>query len=352
MHEEKVTYWQVGSGNRDRFYHEEMLNYGIACAGEGYYEKSIKRVKENDVVILRQGTTKIISVGKVVEKHGKVHGCGDKTWLYHFDGWELPAYCYVEWHKMRTSKKKERRLPWLAFSKIDQNEPRGYAEQILGDSPETYLQSEEPPEAEEVSHEQMRTFLEENARSADADEAIKVLQRLKELTDHYYQAVYGCKDEIKEHEVRTFLIVPLLLALGWKEREIKIELSPGRLGLSENHSIDIALFPRGYEPGKRDVNKRNCGLLIESKRFSAGMTKEAPDQVAKYARNITGCRTVVVSNGYCYKAFRREEKTDAFDKESRAYFNLRRPTSRYPLYPGSVGGTLDLLELLLPDSYR
>lgn len=146
--------------------------------------------------------------------------------------------------------------------------------------------------------------------------------------------------------------MPLLLALGWKEREIKIELSPGRLGIAKNQSIDVALFPGGYEPSRKDSNKDNCKLLIESKRFSAGMTKEAPAQVAEYAQEISGRRTVVVSNGYCYKAFRRDEETDEFHREPCAYFNLRRPTRRYPLYPEKVGGTLDLLTLLLPNSNR
>jgi len=30
--------------------------------------------------------------------------------------------------------------------------------------------------------------------------------------------------DIREHETRTFLVIPLLLALGWAEQQLKIEM--------------------------------------------------------------------------------------------------------------------------------
>ncbi len=44
---------------------------------------------------------------------------------------------------------------------------------------------------------------------------------------------------MSEHETRTFLITPLLVALGWSEQRIKIEWD----------KLDVALFryPHGYK---------------------------------------------------------------------------------------------------------
>ncbi len=198
-----------------------------------------------------------------------------------------------------------------------------------------------PSEPEPVDLEEVAKELEQ---WDSVENLLSKLRHIQKLAKHYYDFEYKHWDEIKEHEIRTFLIVPLLLALGWKEEQIKIELSPSGLGVGDGRkSIDIACFSQKYEKNSPNVNKGSCSLILESKRFSSGITKDAPDQAREYAREFPNCKTIVVSNGYCYKAFVREK--GEFSDTPHAYLNLLKPTRKYPLEP-KIGGALQMLELL------
>jgi len=51
-----------------------------------------------EVALIKSGLYQIVAAGEVVERNGKSTGCEDKSWLRDFDGWDLPAYCCVDWH--------------------------------------------------------------------------------------------------------------------------------------------------------------------------------------------------------------------------------------------------------------
>ena len=88
--------------------------------------------------------------------------------------------------------------------------------------------------------------------------------------------------DIREHETRSFLVLPLLLALGWSEQQIKIEL--GVKG--ERKRIDIACFARAYRrDSSGELNYEDCTLIIETKDFRLGL-EEAPDQAKAYAEHF------------------------------------------------------------------
>jgi hypothetical protein len=132
--------------------------------------------------------------------------------------------------------------------------------------------------------------------------------------------------------------VPLLLALGWVEQQIKIGLP-----LTGGGRADVALFD-GVYPGKENETQ-NCVCLIESKGFSQGLAY-APGQAHAYAANFPSCKVAFVSNGYCYKAYGRQpDGTFSQDRPS-AYLNILNPRDRYPLDP-TVDGCIKAIELLL-----
>ena len=56
-------------------------------------------VQLGDKIILKRGLLQIVAVGRVVARDGKFKGDGDKEWLRDFDGWDLRAWCYVDWCK-------------------------------------------------------------------------------------------------------------------------------------------------------------------------------------------------------------------------------------------------------------
>lgn len=348
-----MNYWQIGSGQGDRKYIREFLDYGIAAVGGD--SDTMKDVKENDIVVLRDGARKIAAVGKVIKHEGEFKGLAsdeNKSWLKDFDGWDLPAYCYVEWREPPQPEMTSGRMARQPICKLHQPDVRERAMRILdGDPyPSNY---DGPSPTRKIEDGQIQELLNRSGIDAKAaNAAISTMNDIRRLAGHYYDYGYENWPEVKEHEIRTFLIIPLLLALGWEETRIKIELSPGRLGVADGRkSIDVACFCADYQPGCEGENKENCKLIIESKRFSSGIAEDAPGQAKEYAQNLPDCELVLASNGYCYKAFRRKENGEVFSDEPCAYLNLRRPTEKYPLYPDKVDGALEVLRLLLPQTW-
>jgi hypothetical protein len=66
----EVGYWQNGSGQGERDYSLECLDYGIAFVGEQFRE-DIERIRVGDRKILRRGTAKIVAVGGATEHKGR-----------------------------------------------------------------------------------------------------------------------------------------------------------------------------------------------------------------------------------------------------------------------------------------
>ena len=92
------TYWQVAAGSIGRNYADLFLKFGMAFVGGENQVKTMAKVSIGDILLLKRGVSKVIAVGEVVERDGKHKGNKDKPWLSDFDGWDLSAYCYVDWH--------------------------------------------------------------------------------------------------------------------------------------------------------------------------------------------------------------------------------------------------------------
>ena len=85
----------------------------------------------------------------------------------------------------------------------------------------------------------MVSFLADRLSTQSVGGAISAIHTVRRLADKYYSFGFRHWDEVKEYEIRTFLIMPLLLALGWREEHIKIELDPGRLGTRETERVSM-----------------------------------------------------------------------------------------------------------------
>jgi hypothetical protein len=211
------------------------------------------------------------------------------------------------------------------------------ADKIIASYPAVANVEPEPPPTASVCDEAIIDFLVANGLGVRAaEELTQTFGRIRRLAKFYY---HNCDWEtIREHETRTFLIVPLLQALGWVEQQMKIEFPlPGR------RRADIALFD-GLYPGK-EQETAGCVSLIESKGFSQGLTY-APGQCHAYAATFPKCQVVFVSNGYCYKAYLRKPDGSFDANTPSAYLNILNPRDRYPLNP-KVDGCFKAIELLM-----
>ncbi len=329
------TYWQIAAGSSGRNYSEYFIKFGVAFVGGDLQRKTMSLVRKGDVVVIKNGLYQILAAGEVVEKEGEANGCGDKSWLRDFDGWDLPAYCYVNWHvppKPITTDG----LTRATIHKLPQAKHQKIADDLL--LLPVHSPDPEPEETNPINDDQiLRHLVNEGLRPSSADDLTNTLRKIRLLAQYYYT---NCRwEDVREHETRTFLVAPLLLALGWSEQQIKVELpcSKGR--------VDIACFSKPYKRKNKE-----CVLIVETKDFSSGLDY-APEQARRYAEDFPSCQVVLVTNGFCYKAYvRKENKT--FSLEPSAYLNLLKARERYPLDPVNVDGALNVLSWLLPSSFN
>lgn len=334
------TVWQVAAGSAGRDYTGDFLKYGMAFVGGSVQIAAIARVQVGDVMILKRGMSEIAAVGYVVNRDGRCGGNGDKEWLKDFDGWFLPAYCYVEWH-VPAQTHSTSGLTRATIQQVNKPNLRAEAAYLLAQAPLTQQVYQDPRPTRAISDTEILDFLvREGLRPSAAEELTTAFRRIRLLASYYYGN--GPWEDVREHETRTFLIMPLLLALGWAEQQIKIEL-----GTEGRKRIDVACFRKPY---RRDANglanSDDCVLILESKGFSSGLNA-APAQARDYAHSFPSCRVLVVTNGYCYKAYVRASD-ESFAAQPSAYLNLLAPHDRYPLDPENVGGALEVLRILLP----
>ena len=331
-----MQYWQIAAGSHGRDYSEYFLKYGIACVGECFNETR-EQVENGDVVILKVGKT-IKAAGIVVERNGKHGGCHDKEWVKDFDGWDLSSYCYVDWKKAPDDVYRES-LTRATISRVGpENIPIiTEAKHIL--ATETSFQPEptEPEPVKAVTDEEiLKALIKAGLGPSSADEVTNTISRIRLLADYYYHNQEW--EDVREHETRTFLVVPLLLALGWSQQQIKIELPAGN-----RNRVDIACFRGSYQR-----NKEDCVAIIETKSFSSGLDY-AGDQGTNYAENFPSCKAVITTNGYCYRIYKKNQDAGKFDEEPHAYMNLLKPKDKYPLRP-DIEGALEAIKWLLPNS--
>lgn len=348
------TYWQIATGSYGRDYSDLFLKFGIAFFGAG--AARLEEINIGDTVILKQGITGIRAAGKVVQRDGEHRGNHyhyqdlpdkkDKEWLLDIDGWDLPAWCYVDWRVPDGDKAVS--VPGLTRGTIrraNQPGPQKKADEILAtDHPPKETEHKGPEETKLVAVEELLEELDRENLSALLDDELK--NKIKKIQDLaiYYRDHYPWNHNIPEHEARTFLVVPLLLALGWSEEQIKIELSGGN-----RKRIDIACFSQPYK--KCEEPRENCVAIIETKGFASGLDY-AQKQANSYSDNFPNCKALITTNGYFYKIYLKDEKgsfhIDSYDPS--AYINLLNLRDKYPLNPKEGNGALDAIKWLLPNN--
>lgn len=333
-----MTYWQVAAGARGRDYSDLFFDYGIMCVGGEKQINFLKEVDVGDKVVLKRGVSEILGVGVVQEKSQP-----DEEWLGDFDGWTLSEYAKVVWHRLPkplpVGKKHtiKKGLAQWTIKRVYDSQIQKETDNIISSQPaiSNYLPRPDLSGIRELKDKKIIKFLINNGfRPANAEVLTNTFNRIRLLAKFYYKKCDW--EQVREHETRTFLVMPLLFALGYSEQQIKIELPAG-----DRKRIDIAIFDGPYYGWEDDVAK--CKLIIETKGFSFGLDN-VEEQAIAYAKSFPKCEKVVVTNGFCYKVYPREK--EKFCEKPSAVMNLLKPKDKHPLYMQSEGALTVFKELL------
>lgn len=327
--------WQIGSGDDTRSYSDICLNFGIAMVGPGkpgdarkpktadFYKKigwrdwgsALLQVADNDYVILRRGMRRIIALGKVVQEYNYSNLLSD------VHGWDLNHYISVDWYTpVNEIYFTEKTLPQATMSRVYSDK---VIKRIENEEFEHYSRTamlndlQEPPVVE--LNDLVNALINNGVRIGDAENIISTIGRIIKLTRWYLDNDSG----VLEHELRTFLVVPLLISLGWSEQKIKIEYK----------KADIAVFNKPYGP----ESNQEPVFIIESKTFYDGL-KYARNQVQYYSQLFPDCNMLISTNGYRYVI---EEKHDGQFQET-CYINFLDLREHYYLDP-NIKGAVDAL---------
>jgi hypothetical protein len=319
-----MSVWQVAAGDGTRDYSDVFLRFGVILVGPGdegpYFENKeaygpggwvyrpfipviAEGISEGDTVILKKpsgSAWEILAVGEVTSEYKHMETFGD------VDGWDLQHGREIKWKQpiKQTVTEGLRRGTLYAVYK---EPPLEVARKIWTQGKE--LKSENIPEPQkEIEIDSMiDSLLEHGLPSGTAEVMGHTIWRLRRIAKWYVEH----NEAAGEHEIRTFLIVPLLTSLGWAEQRIKIE----------KDGVDIVLLDRPYSDQSKPV------LLIESKRLGDGLLY-APDQAERYANDYPDCKFFAVSDGIRYKLYERHNKQWRYS----AYMNLLSPKAKHPYY--------------------
>lgn len=339
---DKMNIWQIAAGDGNREYSDVFLRFGVILVGPGsygdyfenrciyddtshrayrrFYPNFMEDMQTGDLVILKRSSGKnkwkIVAVGKVRSDYFHTEVFED------VEGWYLQHCRNVKW-KRPAGPTIISGLKQGVLSRINKPIPREKAQKIWKNG--VAVQSERIPElVEDLEDEQLIDLLMVNGLSGnDADIITKTIWRIRRLAKWYVSQ----DRDFGEHEIRTFLIVPLLIALGFPEQRIRIEWK----------KIDISIFESPF-PSEQE----NPVIILETKRLCDGL-RYAPKQARDYLQDYPNCCFFIVSNGIQYKLFERIEGKWQF----RAYANLLSLKSEHP-YFRKVKGADELFLKILP----
>jgi hypothetical protein len=326
-----MNIWQVAAGDGSRDYSEVCLNFGVFLVGPGYggnyfankasyndtrspvYRQFIQpfaeRLAPGDLIALKRPIARqweIIAVGEIVSEYVYQEAFRD------VEGWDLQHCRLVRWKKP-INPVFVSGLTRGTLKHINNQQTVAAISQVWSSGKE--VQSLSVPAApEEISFDEViEALIVDGLPGQRAELIATTVWRLRRMAKWYSEH----SSDVGEHEIRTFLIVPLLISLGWAEQKVKIEWN----------NMDVVLFDSVYRKGTSQPI-----VIIESKRLWDGL-RYAPGQATNYAQSYPTCTRFLVTDGIRYKLFSRIKGQWRYT----AYANLTSPTRIHPYEPGVEG---------------
>jgi len=342
VHNKRI--WQQACGDTDRDYSRLCLEWDVILNGpgnagkypdcesilkkQGYTSKKINNIWkfatqmfDGDIVVLRLGTNIVIGVGEIV---------GEYEWSDCFsdvDGWDLQHVRRVRW--LWNGLKSPQKFSTYALKQGDTTQK--LTSDIVKDWLTTLSVPEEaykrhiaylPEPSKPLIQQEIAEYLFERGTSSNSIENLtKEFDELRRIAKWYIG-----KPTPSEFETISYLVVPLLRALGWTPQKMAIEW----------HNVDIALFDQLPREDK------NLSIVVEAKK-KGNSCLTAQSQAQGYAQGKANCKRLVVTDGLRYGVFVKVEN----EYKLKAYFNLTDLKESYPVYECS--GIKEALRIMTPE---
>ena len=341
MNIQKKTIWQHAAGDTNRNFVDLCLQWGVILNGPGDYgpwpdcRESLREdgltpkkitdlrrfcevMKEGDLVVLRLGTSEIYGVGQIIGGYEHCEAFND------VDGWDIGHVRRVYWLWKYDGEPKRFDTHTLKFGDTTQR--------LNAPAVDSWLESLEISDTEN----QLKELPDTNTSHVDTDTISEYLfdsgvasHSISNLLDQTGELIriakwYGRMGKYpSEAETISYLVVPLLRALGW---------TPQRMAIEWN-GIDVALFthlPRSDE---------SLSVVVEAKKIRAASLSALP-QAERYARGYQNCKRLILTDGLRYGVFVRDGSGFVLE----AYMNLTDLRDEYPIY-GCDGAQTVLLAM-------
>lgn len=325
-------YWQVSSGSSQRSYANIFLEFGVFAVNHdwrntGGYHKYLQQAKKRDVLVLKKGVSKIHAIGIVQDDE-----LSQAPFYFNFDGWELSYFKNIEWYV--PEKPIDAKGMGLAEGTI-QRTHKTKIQELANNALNNWKKFEKTREIDRKiisvkDDDIINRLINEGLKISQSEVLATTFNQVRKLAK-YYLSNFDCKN-VNEDQVRSFLVIPFLLALGWSEQQLFLEYKIGK------KKADIVCFDK---PCHRTDKKAQ--ILVEVKKLSEGLNN-AIDQAFFYAKNLGNVKTICVTNGFCYQIY----DTDFSDnpKKPFAYINILQPTDKFPLNKETKGAIEALVKLI------
>lgn len=351
------TVWQIAAGNTNRDFVKICLEWGVILNGPGKYgpfpaglkenvtakkyrelERFCHEIKESDIVVLRLGTSEVYGIGEVVSGYEWNSNFGD------IDGWNIQHVRRVRWLKKFYPEPKT----FGNFSmKMGDTTQKLTKQEILDfiaalDVPEAAYQTpiKDLPPSQDIALDPQKTqqeimdYLYQRGIASQSidrlDSAWSELARIARWYSEDPSSGEYTHDKVNlpsEFETVSYLVVPLLHALGWSHQRAAVEW----------FNIDMALFstmPR---------SKENLSTIVEVKRLEDACLT-AFEQAKGYSPDCKNCNRLIVTDGIRYGVYLK--KDNEFQLSS--YLNLLNPLPSYPIL--ECAGAHQALMQMAPES--
>ena len=324
--------WQIGAGDTDRSYGDLCIRFDVMIAGPGdpgpydearYGDHSLRRfyreARCGDIVLLRLGTGDILAVGEIADDAPQ--------WLEAFadvDGWDLQHVRRVRWFPNTRNAFPPRTLGGQVrtFAAVNVESVRAWVAGLeIPDSERARDLRPLPMAGASLDAIELgrRLFI-EGLPSEHVDKLMVTFSALHRVASWYSNETKRPEGRPSEQETICYLVVPLLLSLGWSQQTAAVQWN----------YVDVALF-RCMPP-----TDASLACVVEAKLLGKSVFSplgQARDYALRPGRE--SCDRLIVTDGIRYALHHRAD--GAF--QLGAYLNILSMRDRYPLL--GCGGAVE-----------